>query len=256
MGFITFTSDFGLSDHYVAAVKARILQENPQLVVIDISHLVEQYNLAHGSFLLRSVFREFPAGTVHLIAIDTFGHAREKTIAVEIEKHFFVSADNGIISLLSEQEPNQMVAIEQPGPSSFPARDVFAPAAAKIASGVALNKLGSQLNSIRKLINRQLKATKKQISGHVVRVDGFGNLITNIEKKVFDFLSQDKQFLVQFGRENSRIIHEGSDSTEAGDCYVYFNTLGFLEIGINKGNASELLGLGYDSAINIYLESK
>jgi S-adenosylmethionine hydrolase len=104
------------------------------------------------------------------------------------------------------------------------------------------------------MIDRQVKATKKQITGSVIRVDNVGNLITNIPRDAFDILSQGKAYTIQFGGEKFRRIHTQYNQAEQGECFIVFNSLGLLEIGIYKGNASELLGLEYDSMVNIIFE--
>ena len=138
--------------------------------------------------------------------------------------------------------------------STFPEKEILAPVAAKLASGVALADLGKPMSSFKKMIDRQVKATKKQIAGHVIRVDNFGNLITNIPKEAFDLLSKSKTFTVQFGGEKFRRIHTQYNQADEGECFLLFNSLGLLEIGIYKGNASELLGLTYGNMVNILFD--
>jgi S-adenosylmethionine hydrolase len=123
-----------------------------------------------------------------------------------------------------------------------------------LASGVSLTDLGKPFPGLKRMIDRQVKATKKQITGQVIRVDGAGNLITNIPKEAFDVLSKDKAYTVQFGGEKFRRIHSQYNQAEQGECFILFNSSGLLEIGIYKGNASELLGLSYDSTVNISFE--
>jgi len=253
MALITFTSDFGYSDHYVAMVKAKILSLNSNLQIVDISHDIERFNLAHGSHVISKIFREFPAGTVHIVAINSHSNLADGHIAIKLEDHFFVGSDNGIFGLISDQDPSQMVTLDTENHqfTSFAARDIFAKAAVQLASGKKIQSLGSPCTEIKRMLRRQIKATKSQISGNVIRVDHYGNLITNIDRDVFETLNKTNHFSVVFGREQTNRIHEGYDKTEAGDCFVIFNSSGQLEIGINKGSASELLGLGYDSPISI-----
>lgn len=256
MAIITFISDFGYSDHYVAAVKGKILQVDPGLKIVDISHSIQHFDLAHCSHVLKMVFKDFPLGTVHLIAVNSNPREDEGLVALELENHYFVGTDNGIFGLISDKEPTRIIALPQPEGFSqtFPARDVLANAAARLAAGESLNKLGEPLSSVKRLLGRSMRATKKQISGHVVRVDHYGNLITNIEKQAFDILSKGKGFKVIFGREYVSKINPTIHHTGSGDVFVVFNSLGYLEVGINHGNASELLGLQYDSPINIIFE--
>jgi S-adenosyl-L-methionine hydrolase (adenosine-forming) len=256
MAIITLLTDSGESDHYVAAIKAKIISINPGIRIVDISHKISPCDIGHAAFVLRAVFREFPKGTVHLIGVDSAGTKGDHYVAAQLEDHFFVGADNGIFGLLTEKSHQQLAALNVPGgkASTFPERDVFAVAAAKLASGVSLTDLGKPLPSFRRMIDRQVKATKKQITGTIVRVDNFGNLVTNIPQEVFAVLSKDKAFTVQFAGEKFRRINSHYHQAEQGECFIVFNSLGFLEIGIFKGNASELLGLGYDSAVNIVFD--
>lgn len=256
MAIITLLTDSGESDHYVAAIKARIIAVNPSIRIIDISHQIKPGDIGHAAYVLRSVFREFPKGTVHIIGVEAVGNKNNSYVALQLEDHFFVGPDNGIFGLISDKSHQQIAAINTINPivTTFPERDIFAHTAAKLASGVSLTDLGKPLSGFQRLIDRQMKATKKQISGTVIRVDHFGNLITNITKEAFDILSRDKAFTVQFGGEKFRRIHTNYNQSEEGECFIVFNSLGVLEIGIYKGNASELLGLTYDSAVSIIFE--
>lgn len=253
MAIVTLLTDSGESDHYVAAMKAKILSINPGLKIVDISHQVKPADVAHGAYILRSVFRDFPKGTVHVVGIDSAGQRDDAAIALQLEDHFFIGTDNGLFGLISDK-PHQFLAelnTIQPIQTTFPEKDIFAPAAAKLASGVGIADIGRPMGTFKKMIDRQVKATKKIIAGHVIRVDSYGNLITNIPREAFEILSKGKTYTVQFGGEKFRRILTQYNQTEEGECFLLFNSLGLLEIGIYKGNASELLGLAYDSMVNI-----
>lgn len=253
MAIVTLLTDSGPSDHYVASIKARILTVNPGIKIVDISHRVEACDIAHGAFLLRAVFRDFPKGTVHLVGVDAIGNPDSAFLALQLEDHFFVGVDNGLFGLISDKPSQTLVELNSitTVSTTFPEKDILAPAAAKLASGVAITTLGKPMKDFKKMTDRFVKATRKQIAGHVIRVDHFGNLITNIPKDAFDTLSKGKNYTIQFGGEKFKRIHTNYNQTEQGDCFLLFNSLGLLEIGIYKGNASELLGLNYDSPINI-----
>lgn len=256
MAIITLLTDSGESDHYVAAIKARIISHNPGLRIVDISHKIQPNDLAHAAFVLRSVFRDFPKGTVHLTGVNsTSTPDGQGAIILQLEEHFFVGADNGIFGLISDKPHQHLVGIPfiRSG-TTFPERDIFAPAAARLASGVSITELGKPLPSFKRMTDRQVKATKKGITGTIIRVDYFGNLITNIPKEAFDVLSKGKNYTVQFGGEKFRKLHTHYHQAEQGECFILFNSLGLLEIGIFKGNASELLGLEYDSTVNIVFD--
>ena len=255
MAIVTLLTDSGESDHYIAAIKARILAVDPDIRIVDISHQVRMFDIGHAAFVLRSVFRDFPKGTIHLVGVDAAGNRGDAFIIVRLEEHFFVGSDNGLFSLLSEHPPENIWQINmQMEPGTFPEKDIFAPAAARLAKGEAPESIGKPVTDFKRMIDRQVKATRKQITGHIIRVDHFGNLITNIPKEAFDILSKDKTFTVQFGGEKFRRIHTAYNQAEQGECFLVFNSLNFLEIGIYKGNAAELLGLNYDSVVNIIFE--
>lgn len=254
MAIITFTSDFGLKDAYVAIVKAKILSSDPTLTIIDISHEVEPSNLADGAFLLASAYNQFPQGSVHLVAIDSVGAKGDKFIALEFNKHFFVGTNNGLLSLITEETTLTAIELKSDSLSTFPARDVLAENAAKLANGTALSALGSELPDYKRLIGRSIRATKKEIAGTVIKVDYHGNLITNIRKKIFDDLVKNRRYFIKFGRQEAHAINNQSNEVEPGDWFVYFNHLGLLEIGIRNGNASQLLGLKFDSPLWIKFE--
>ncbi|MCC5927890.1 MAG: SAM-dependent chlorinase/fluorinase [Cyclobacteriaceae bacterium] len=253
MALITFMSDFGNTDHYTAAVKAKILTVNPGLQIIDISHNIEPYNLAHAAYVLGAVFRSFPPGTIHLVAVDSASEKKSRFIAIKLEGHFFIGADNGLFGLISDQEPSFIAEIKSAAEdlTSFPARELLAKNAALLASGSNLDDIGKFSKDYKKLIGRKNRATKSQISGHVIRVDNYGNLITNIDKTTFEILSKEKSYTLNFGREKLQSLHKNYNDVDAGDCFAFFNSNQLLEIGINKGNASELLGLVYDSPVSI-----
>jgi hypothetical protein len=249
-------SDFGMSDHYVSAIKAKVISINPGLRIFDISHQIDPFNIAHGAFVLKSVFRDFPKGTIHLISINSHGEKSNRYLAAKIEGHFFVGPDNGIFSLISEEEPSMIAELfnNDNQHTSFPSKHILAKAAAMLASGSGLNDIGTYTKEYLQKIDRKFRATKKQISGNVIQVDHYGNLITNIEEEVFNILRKDRKFMIHFGREKADKIHDCYNENDDGDCFVLFNDLGLLEIGINKGSASKLLGMKYDSPISIIFD--
>lgn len=253
MPLITFTSDFGLTDHYTAAVKAKIYSISSNINIIDISHTIDSFNIAHGSFVLKAVYKDFPEYTVHLIAVDAYAE-NGNYIAVKMDNHYFVSADNGLISLLSSQEPEQIVRLRNTLHTSFSAKEILAPAASLLALGTSLTEVGEAVSDMNRKLPRMLKANRKQIVGNVVQVDHYGNLITNIDQSTFEILSQDKNFSIVFGREVMHRIHHSYHDIESGECFLIFNDLGLLEIGIRQGHAQELLGVTYDSPVQILFD--
>jgi S-adenosyl-L-methionine hydrolase (adenosine-forming) len=256
MPLITLLTDSGETDFYVAAIKAKILSVNPSLRIEDISHKIAACDIGHGAYVLRAVFRDFPKGTVHLVGVAAAGNKGDSFIALQLEDHFFVGVDNGLLGMLSDKTQQSLVELNSINSieTTFPEKDILAVAAAKLASGVSITDLGKPMATFKKRLDRQAKATKKNILGHVVRVDHYGNLITNILKTDFDILSQGKSYTVNVGSEKFRRVHSGYTQADPGDCFLFFNSLGVLEIGVYQGNANELLGMSYDSPVNIIFD--
>ena len=256
MAVITFMSDFGLEDHYVAAVKAAIIRQNPSITIIDLSHMIKLGDIGRAAYILKNVFKDFPKGTVHLCAIDRLQKEPSKMIAIKLEEHFFVGLDSGLFSLISQERPVAIVDLNVMRHiySTFPTKDILAPAAASLASGKNIHDMGLALTEVTELFARKLKVTKREIAGNVIRVDHYGNLITNISKEEFDviqIINKQALFEITVGRETITEINNTYSDVDSGECFIFFNSNGLLEIGLNKGNASELLGLKLDTPITI-----
>ena len=254
MAIVTLTSDFGHRDAYVAILKATLLKNEPNLTIVDISHEIEPANIAHGAFVLLSAYQNFPENTVHLVAVDSLGSIDNKILAAEIEGHFFVGTDNGLLSLISEWEPEKVVLVSEDKKTSFPAKEIMAEAAANLANVAILEDIGDDFLEMKKFLRRSVNANKLEIVGHVIHIDHYGNLLTNIPKRDFEFLSKDKKYTIGIGREYINKINYSPSEVDAGDCFVLFNHLEYLEIGIKNGHASQLLGLEFDSQVWIKFE--
>src|SRR5688572_16324727 len=171
MAIVTLLTDAGESDHYIAAIKARILSINPAVPIVDISHQIRMFDIGHAAFVLRAVYHDFPKGTVHLVAVDAAGNRGDAFIILQLEGHFFIGADNGLFSLISDQPAEKIWQINTtiPASTTFPEKEIFAPVAARLASGEDPDTLGQKLSDFKRLIDRQVKATRKQITGHIIR---------------------------------------------------------------------------------------
>ncbi|MDX5348521.1 MAG: SAM-dependent chlorinase/fluorinase, partial [Hymenobacteraceae bacterium] len=251
MALITFTSDFGYTDHYVAAVKAKILSTDVAATIVDVTHAIEPFNIAHGVQVVKAVYQDFPEGTVHIVAVDTHGSRHNRFHAIRYKGHYFLAADNGILSLLTEAEPEVVVELQTETPVYAPARDLLAPAATFLAKGGDIEALGDSKTNMHELIHRQLRLNDHFITGHIVHVDHYGNLITNISRDSIDAIGHGRSFSIRFARETVERISPTYNAVEDGDCVCVFNTQNQLCIGINKGNAAELLGLGFDSQVDV-----
>ena len=262
MGVLTLLTDFGYRDHYVAALRARLLHLAPTLPVLDITHGVEPYNIAHAVHVLRAVFRDFPPGTTHLITVSDYGAsaagavATPAWLAAEHEGHYFVAADNGLLPLLCDGVPAQLVRLEAGPPAALPpslnpTRDVLAPAAVRLAQGQPLGSLGSAAADLYLLTNRQVRLQDNRITGHVVHVDHYGNLITNISREAVEAVGRGRPTAVHFGREIVRELRPHFAAAPPGEIVCTFNSQGCLSVAVNQGHASELLGLYFDSQVDV-----
>jgi len=279
MGVLTLLTDFGYRDHYVAALKARLLHLAPTLPVLDITHGVEPYNIAHAVHVLRAVFRDFPVGTTHLIAVSDYGASPTGAVATpawhaaQHQGHYFVAADNGVLALLCDGVPERLVRLREaaPGPAANlgskasallpppafnPTRNVLAPAAVHLALGKSLDKLGSPTTELYSLTNRQVRLQDNRITGHVVHVDHYGNLITNISREAVEVTGRDRSPIIRFGRETVRELRPHFAAAPPGEIVCAFNPQGCLCIAINQGHASELLGMYFDSQVDVWFDAE
>jgi S-adenosyl-L-methionine hydrolase (adenosine-forming) len=252
MAVITLLSDFGYTDHYVAAVKAKIIAHNPEATIVDISHGIDPFNIAEAVFVLGSVYHEFPEGSVHVSAVNTHGNKQGKYHAAKYKGHYFLLSDNGLLSLLTDGQPEIVVELQNNDPlMPFPAKNLLAPAAAYLAKGGDIEVLGERTDQFHKLFNRQLRLSDHSITGHVIHVDRYGNLITNITRDSIETIAHGRTYTIHFGREAIGRIHPNYNQVDDGDCCCTYNSQSQLCIGINKGHAAELLGLGFDSQVDV-----
>jgi S-adenosylmethionine hydrolase len=248
MGIITLTSDFGLKDFYAAALKGRIYDIDEALKVVDISHQVTVANHIEAAFIMRYAYTAFPKGTVHLIAVqEVINEAR--MVAIEMDGHYFLCADNGILSLINpELKINKMVSVdfrEDLSSVLFPSRDILCKAAVHLAKGGAIGLLGPALQEIKQSqpFRPRLLDDKSKILGRVVYVDNFGNLITNITRTFFEECRRDRTFEIVLPRRNKLYkLVNGYDEVDEGVVLALFNAQDLLEIAINGTGSAEFNG--------------
>lgn len=272
MSFITLTTDFGTKDHFVGAVKGAILSQLPDAKIVDVSHEISPFNIAETAYILKNSYKSFPKGTIHIVGVDSELSDENKHIALEIDNHFFVCPDNGSISMIvSEIQPTKMVEINIHDriESSFPVLDVFVNVACFIARGGNLTVIGKEIKEIK--INTEIKPKvnqlQNQIIGGILYVDNFGNLITNISRKMFLEIGKNRRFELSaskhkftkiFNKYNEITGNEGTNSSLFdGDKLAIFNSADYLELAIFRSNlktvggASTLLGLEYRDRVTI-----
>ena len=272
MSIITLTTDFGTKDHFVGAVKGAILSELSDVKIIDITHEISPFNITETAYILTNSYKSFPDKTIHIVGVDSELSADNKHIALELDNHYFVCPDNGIISMIAaEIKPTKIVEINIHDriESSFPVLDVFVQVVCFIARGGNLTVIGKEIQTFKKMIEIQPKINEaqNQIIGGVVYIDNYGNVISNISEKMFQEVGKGRRFKASarrysftkiFTKYNEVAGDSEHDSKQYdGSKLAIFNAAGYLEIAIYRSNldtvggAATLLGLGYRDPITI-----
>jgi len=259
MAIITLTSDWGNKDHYVGAVKGTILRQMPEATVVDITHNIPPFDLNQAAFIIRNFYRNFPAGSVHILAVNTEASIRHPHTLVKYDEHWFIGADNGIFSLIFDDKPQLVIdldIIQDSDYFTFPTRDVFAKVACHIASGKPAEKLGHVKKDVLQKIAFRPVIQGDLIKGQVIYVDNYENAITNITETLFKQATKGRKFAITFRTAKNRItqISKSYQDVPEGEMLALFSSSGYLEIAMNKGNAAGLLGLNLDQPVNVELD--
>jgi len=257
MPLITLLSDMGTSDHYVAVVKAAIHRRLPEAKVIDISHAVRPYDINQATLLLRASLPDFPKGTVHIVGVLPERTPLHEHLVVGYKGQFIVGADNGVIGAVVQDSPDVVHSLEHVarsvGDSVFPVRDIFTVAACHIAKGGTLGVLGNPTTIRHRGDSVQPTVLDDTVRGMAVHTDNYGNVLTNIHRTLFDAVRRDRDFEVQLRRKVYRAsrIRTHYNEVPVGEMAVLFGASGFLEVALNQGNASQLLGIRHGDAVMV-----
>ena len=270
MSIITLTTDYGLKDHFVGALKGKLLSEFSEVTIIDISHDIDPFNVAEASYIIGAAYSCFPKGTVHLIGVDIELNSENQHIAMQWNDHYFICADNGILSMLIQKIVPQKMAtinIHDRLPSDATDLDVFVKVACHLAKGGLLNVIGKEIKAIKEVTELQALIKDNQIKGYIIYIDHLGNAVTNISKKIFLEMGKGRPYEIKFKSLIIKtILPKYSDigisekyplKYYEGEKLAIFNEAGFLEIAIFRsnpdtvGSASSLLGLSYRDMVTI-----
>ena len=273
MAIITLTTDFGEKDHFAAAVKGATYSELEDVKIVDISHWVSPFHIMEAAYIIQNAYSSFPAGTIHIIGIDSELNPENKHIAVLLDGHYFICANNGIISMLANEiKPEKIVEINIHDKviTNFPVLDVFVKVACHIARGGTLEVVGKQIDTIKELrgIRPTINQEATQIMGSVIYIDNYGNVITNITKSKFEEIAKGRSFKITARTANFSTIHSHySDAInfdipaqkrdEDGKKIALWNSSNYLELSIYKsnpatvGSAKSLFVLQYRDTVTI-----
>jgi len=248
---ITLLTDFGLTDHYVGAMKGAILCICPDAQIIDISHGVQPYQIAEGAYTLSQVWQHFPPGTVHVAVVDPGVGSSRRAILVEAGGQYFSAPDNGVLTAVFDSQPDwkarQITAREylrDEVSQTFHGRDIFAPVAAHLAAGVSFEQFGPAISDPVILASmRPVQVAPGEWTGIVLKVDHFGNVITCFPWRDFRNIATESFELV-LGRTAIRQYHANFSSSQSGQLFVVNGSSGFLEISLNQEDAARFLQIG------------
>lgn len=273
MAIITLTTDFGEKDHYVGAVKGALYSQISDVRIVDISHSISPFHLHEAAYIIHNAYKSFPEGTIHVIGVDSELNPENRHIAVFMDGHYFICADNGIISFLTtEINPEKIVEINihDRMTTNFPVLDVFVGVAAHLARGGTLDVIGKKITEIKEIkrMHPTVSKNNSQIQGIIIYIDNYGNVITNIKKSFFETVGKGRKFVIHARTtEFKEIYTRYSDAInfkipadkrdEDGKKLALWNSSEYLELAIYKSNptsvggASTLLGLDFRDTVTI-----
>ena len=264
MAVITITSDYGLKDHYVAALKGALHRELENPVIVDVTHQIQAFNITEAAFILRSAFSHFPNGSVHIICVDEEALDDRSHLVMKLNGHLFLASNNGVLSMINpDVKPDLLVEVDlRNAPELTSARDIFARVAGHLARGGKPELLGRVVTEFKtaSLPNPAVKEDGKFIIGTVIYIDRYGNLVTNLTKKLVQEVGKGRQARVVLtkGRKPiTKILNHYYEENEEGKAIALYNAAGHIEIAIFKsgtdtyGGANDLLGMRINDHINL-----
>jgi S-adenosylmethionine hydrolase len=256
---ITLTTDFGLSDHYVGAMKGVILSICPRARIVDISHGIGAFEIGEGAFTLAQAYPYFPRGAVHVVVVDPgVGTARRPNLA-QAAGHYFIAPDNGVLSMVYAREKHKVRAISsaryfrQPVSNTFHGRDIFAPAAAHLAGGIAPARFGQLIADYLRLdFDKPARTGRRTWTGAVLKVDRFGNLVTNFSAADFPDLDK-REFEIAVGPQRIHAFARNYAERGAGEAFLILGSASYYEISVGQAPAAKLLGCGAGAPLELTL---
>jgi hypothetical protein len=252
---ITLTTDFGYKDPFVGEMKGVILSINPSVTLVDITHAIEPHNIEEGAFIIGSSYKYFPSETIHITVVDPGVGSERRPIIVAADGHYFVGPDNGIFSyimsfseklkVLHIKEEKYMLSEYSP---TFQGRDVFAPVAAWLSRGIALESFGCTIDDFKRFEVPVPKVEGDKISGEIIYVDRFGNAITNIRKGTLQGLGE--KYSVKIKGKIVRTVKNYAQASDKG-LYCLINSSGHIEFFVNMDSASRLFNINKGEKVTV-----
>ena len=274
MSIITLTTDFGIKDFHVSKIKGLLNIELDNPKIIDISHEISPFNIIEGAYVIKNAYQNFPRGSIHIINIDAEKNPDQSHLVVHMDEHYFICADNGITSLISNNiKPTSAYKININDSVNLSTINTFVKVASHIYRGGHLNLIGKPIEKIKELIDLKIiEKSKNELMCSVIYIDNYGNVITNVTKDFFDKFSSSRNFTINARNVKfNKIFNSYSEAIdfskekkyreEDGKKIALFNSSGHLELSIYKSNpvtsggANSLFGLSYGDNISIIFDN-
>ncbi len=252
MPIVSLTTDFGYQDYYLGSLKGALLCVRSDLNIVDITHNVKPFDIVQAAFILKNTFPSFPKGTIHIISVNNFYNSKPCFVALEYQEQFFIAPDNGVLSLMFDTLPEAIYELEYSDESTFPFEEIYGKAVDHIVKGQPFHEIGILLDSITERITYNPVKSSNQLKGTVIHIDRFGNVITNISEDLFKETAKGRSFQLFYKRTHplNKISRFYSD-VPVGEPLCLFNSMGYLELAINMGQAASLLNLKLEDTIQL-----
>jgi S-adenosyl-L-methionine hydrolase (adenosine-forming) len=258
-GLITFTTDFGVSDHFVATMKGVVAGIAPKARVIDVTHDISPYSVTEAAFVISEAWTSFPKGTIHVIVVDPGVGSDRRPLLVEGGGHFFIAPDNGVLSMIFDAVPHKARVLTNPQfmlkviSRTFHGRDIFAPAAAHLAKGVKPAQFGKLIHdAVRADLASNTPLGNTSWRGSILKADRFGNLITSFSLVEFAGVKT-RAFEVRVGNTKIHRLALNYAETALGDLFAIEGSSGYLEIASNQASAAAQLGCSAGAPVELDL---
>jgi S-adenosylmethionine hydrolase len=258
---VTLTTDFGLSDHFVGTMKGVMLTINPTVQFVDISHQVSSYDIFDGAFAIAQAYRYFPVDSIHLVVVDPGVGSSRRPILVSTRHYKFVAPDNGVLSLIYEREEGSVVRhvtadhyFLKPVSNTFHGRDIFAPVAGWLSKGVEADKFGEPIRDFVAFSSPKPRRLENgQIQGVVIKVDKFGNLITNIGPVDAPelFTVNAPPFRIAINQQEITQFYSSYAMGKPSELFAILGSSGFMEIAQNRASAAKTLQAGRGTEVHV-----
>ena len=254
MAIITLTTDLGLRDYYVSAVKGAILSQLPDVTIVDVSHEIQPFDIFQASYTVKNSYGNFPQGTIHIIGVNAQPDLNAPYLGIYADGHYFLGADNGIFSLMLDKKPDKIVELnlkQDVDYLTFPIRDVFVKAACHLARGGTLEVIGNAREGFSERTHFRPVIDQNTIRGTIVYIDSYHNVISNITQPLFNQVSRDRSFVIDLKRYNIDKLSKSYNEVIEGEILALFNSAGHLEVSMNKGNIGTLLNIQLGDIITV-----